>query len=142
MSKVIRYMPELQDDEQVYVAQLMSEMTEEQAEHFASVLRKRRKDETVTLITGLVFLIGFAGVNRFYLDQVGMGLLYLFTWGLCGIGAIVDLFRYKTLTAQYNMKQADSAARMIFDAFPETRQLSDTASPGTVENAPPSTPEE
>lgn len=133
MSKVIRFMPELQGDEQVYVAQLMSEMTEEQAEHFSSVLRKRRKDETVTLITDLVFLIGFAGVHRFYLDQIGMGLLYLFTWGLCGVGAVIDLFRYKTLTARYNMRQADEAARMIHSAFPETKQLEDPSSPASDE---------
>ncbi|MDA0874350.1 MAG: hypothetical protein O3C45_04725 [Bacteroidetes bacterium] len=46
MSKVIKYMPELQGDEQLTIARIMTEMTEEQAEQFARVYRQRRKDET------------------------------------------------------------------------------------------------
>lgn len=138
MSKVIRYMPELMGDEQVYVAQLMKDMTEEQAEHFAKVFRQRRKDETITLATGLVFLIGFAGIQRFYLEQVGMGLLYLFTWGLCCIGSIVDVVNYKSMTAKYNTAQANDVAQLIVGAFPETKQLDD---PPRVENAPAASPQ-
>jgi TM2 domain-containing membrane protein YozV len=36
--------------------------------------------------------IGVAGLNRFYVGKIGTGLLYLFTFGLCGIGTIYDLF--------------------------------------------------
>ena len=102
MSKIIRYLPELQDDEQLYVATLYRDMTDKQAEEFARVYRQRRKETNITLATGLVFLLGFAGIQRFYLGQVGMGLLYVFTWGLCGIGQIVDLVRYKELTYRCN----------------------------------------
>lgn len=119
MSKVIRYMPELQGDEQVRVAQWMKDMTEEQAEHFAHVYRQRRKDDTVTLITTLVGFFALAGVQRFYLNQVGMGLLYLFTAGFCFIGTIVDLFNHKTMTAKYNIEQADEVAYLIKGAFPD-----------------------
>ena len=45
MSKVIKYMPELQGDEQLTIARIMTEMTEEQAEQFSRVYRQRRKDE-------------------------------------------------------------------------------------------------
>ena len=118
MSKIIRYLPELQDQEQLHVATLFHDMTEEQAEQFARVYRQRRKETNITLATGLAFLLGFAGIHRFYLGQVGMGLLYFFTWGLCGIGQIVDLVRYRELTYRYNQGQAEDVAMLMRGAFP------------------------
>lgn len=40
----------------------------------------------------LTNFIGIAGLNRFYVGKIGSGLLYLFTFGLFGIGTIYDLF--------------------------------------------------
>lgn len=118
MSKVIKYMPELQGDEQLTIAKLMTEMSEEQAEQFARVYRERRKDETTVLLVTLLAFVGIAGVNRFYLGQVGMGIAYLFTAGFCLIGTIVDIFNYKSLTNGYNEKQALDASMVIQGAFP------------------------
>lgn len=39
----------------------------------------------------LVFL-GMFGIHRFYLGKIGTGLLYLLTFGLCGLGYIYDLW--------------------------------------------------
>ena len=39
----------------------------------------------------LCFLLGAFGAHKFYEGKIGMGILYLFTGGLCGIGVIVDL---------------------------------------------------
>ncbi len=47
------------------------------------------KSQTVAFI--LCFLIGILGIHRFYLGHIGLGVLYLLTFGLCGIGALVDL---------------------------------------------------
>jgi len=118
MSKVIKYMPELQGDEQLTIAKLMTEMSEEQADQFARVYRERRKDETTVLLTTLLAFVGIAGVNRFYLGQVGMGIAYLFTAGFCLIGTIVDIFNYKSLTNGYNEKQALDVSMLIQGAFP------------------------
>lgn len=118
MSKVIKYMPELQGDEQLTIARIMTEMTEEQAEQFSRVYRQRRKDETSVLLTTLLAFIGIAGVNRFYLGQVGMGLAYLFTAGFCLIGTIVDIFNYRSLTTAFNEKQALDVSMLIHGAFP------------------------
>ena len=37
-------------------------------------------------------LFGVSGIHRFYLGRIGTGILYLCTWGLFGIGNIIDLF--------------------------------------------------
>ncbi|GIV60068.1 TM2 domain-containing protein [Rhodocaloribacter litoris] len=118
MSKVIRYLPELEGDEQVYVATLLKNMTDEQAEQFAHVYRSRRRDANTALILALLGFVVMAGIHRFYLGQIGMGLLYLFTAGLCFIGTIVDLFNIKKLTFEHNRKQADEVMHLIQGAFP------------------------
>ena len=64
----------------------------------------------------LATIIGFvivAGIQRFLVGQIGMGLLYLFTAGLCFIGTIIDLINYQDLTFEYNRKMAVEAAAMI-----------------------------
>lgn len=122
MSKVLRYLPELQGEEQLHVAQLLRDMSEEEAEQFAHVYRQRRRDPMLTLITDLLGFFGIAGVHRFVLGQIGMGLLYLFTGGLCAIGTIIDLFNHKSLTYKYNIKQADEVALLVRSVLAEPRQ--------------------
>lgn len=38
----------------------------------------------------LCLFLGLFGVHKFYEGKIGSGLLYLFTFGLCGIGWIID----------------------------------------------------
>ena len=53
-------------------------------------------EKTVALI--LLILVGALGIHKFYLGQIGPGILYLFTGGLCGIGLIIDLIKLLTDT--------------------------------------------
>jgi len=39
----------------------------------------------------LCYFTGVLGVHKFYEGKIGTGLLYLFTFGLFGLGVIVDL---------------------------------------------------
>ena len=48
-----------------------------------------RKKRSVSLI--LCLLLGIFGAHKFYERRYGMGLLYLFSYGLFGIGILVDL---------------------------------------------------
>lgn len=51
--------------------------------------RLRRKNKWISL--ALCALLGIVGAHKFYEERVGLGVLYLFTGGLLGIGMIVDL---------------------------------------------------
>lgn len=56
------------------------------------------KSRTVAL--GLCIFLGGLGVHRFYMGRVGLGLLYLFTVGLGGIGVLIDLILVATGSAR------------------------------------------
>ncbi len=61
-------------------------------------------------------ILGFvlvAGVQRFMIRQNGMGLLYLFTGGLCLIGTIVDTINHKQLCFEYNSRVARESLAMV-----------------------------
>lgn len=38
----------------------------------------------------LCFFLGVFGAHKFYEGKIGMGILYLCTMGLCGIGVLID----------------------------------------------------
>lgn len=113
MAKVIDVLPEISGEEMLYVQSLIKDMEEEKARSFASVYRTRRKDPQTILITALLGLVIIAGVHRFIMGQIGMGLLYLFTGGLCLIGTIVDLVNHQKLAFEYNQKMANEVISMV-----------------------------
>jgi TM2 domain-containing membrane protein YozV len=113
MARVIDVMPELTGEEMVYIQNLVKNMDDEKARMFANVYRTRRKDPMLILVTCLLGLIVVAGVHRMLLGQIGMGLLYLFTAGLCLIGTIVDLVNYQKLSFEANQKIANEVAMQI-----------------------------
>lgn len=53
-------------------------------------LAQKMKNKWVAL--ALCFFLGFLGAHKFYEGKVGLGILYLFTCGLFGIGVLVDFF--------------------------------------------------
>ena len=113
MARVIDIMPEITGEEMLYVQALIKDMEDDKARTFASVYRTRRKDPQMILITTLLGFVGFAGVHRFIMGQIGMGILYFFTAGLCLIGTIVDLVNHQKLAFDHNQKIANEVLSMI-----------------------------
>lgn len=113
LSNVLEHLPELEGDEQFHVAKIVNDMTDEEARQFAHIYRERRQDPQVILLLILVGFVGVNGVHRFVIDEIGMGLLYLFTGGLCLIGTIVDIINYKSLAFRHNRKQAEEVAALV-----------------------------
>ncbi len=113
MSNVMDFVPEAQGDEALYLGKLFSDMPEDQIKKFANVYRARRKDPQTILILCLLGLFSIAGIHRIVLNQIGMGVLYFFTGGLCLIGTIVDLVNHKDLTFQYNRGVAQEIKSML-----------------------------
>jgi TM2 domain-containing membrane protein YozV len=113
MANVFQYLPDLDGDELAYVNMLVAPMTEEQAQQFTMMYRSRRKDPQMILLLTLVGFLGFAGIQRFVLNQIGMGIVYLLTFGFCYIGVIVDLVNYRKLASEYNQQQAYEFANLM-----------------------------
>ena len=103
-------LPGISPEELGYIQQALSQLTENQQKYFYmsySTKRKSPQDMLIFCIIGTFLLPGF---QRFMVGQVGMGILYLFTGGLCFIGSIVDLVNHKTLALEYNQK-------MVYESF-------------------------
>jgi TM2 domain-containing membrane protein YozV len=113
MARVIEILPELTGEEMVYIQNILKEMDDVQARNFANVYRARRKEPMLILVTALLGFVGFAGIHRFLLNQIGMGILYFFTVGLCFIGTILDLINYQKLAFEYNQKAANEVLVMM-----------------------------
>ena len=64
----------------------------------------------------LWFFLGLLGAHRFYLGDNTKGLLYLFTFGLFGIGWLTDLFILRRLVAQRNTRD-EYEVRMLSSAL-------------------------
>ena len=63
--------------------------------------RDRIVSDTHSLLVGyLLWIFGFLGAHRFYFGRPISGTVYLFTFGLLGIGWIIDLFLMPSLEAQ------------------------------------------
>jgi len=58
----------------------------------------------------LWFFFGLIGAHKFYLERIGMGILYIFTLGIFGIGWFIDLFTLSHQVEVYNAMHRQAAA--------------------------------
>lgn len=113
MAKILEILPELQGQEMAYIQDIIKDLDDEKAKSFANVYRSRRKDPQLILFTTLLGFICIAGVQRLVLNQIGMGILYIFTAGLCLVGTIIDLVNYQKLAFEYNQQIAYEVMQVI-----------------------------
>lgn len=111
MANALLHLPEIQGMELNHVQTILKDYSDKQAGHFAMIYRSRRRDPQIVLLTCLIGLIGIAGIHRFLINNIGMGILYFFTAGLCFIGTIVDAVNYQNLAFEYNRKVAAEVAQ-------------------------------
>ncbi len=57
--------------------------------------------------------IGLAGFQHFYLGNYVRGVLWLFTWGLFGIGSVYDLFALAADTVRRNERNSRVVAMPV-----------------------------
>ncbi|MEM7099504.1 MAG: TM2 domain-containing protein [Pseudomonadota bacterium] len=56
------------------------------------------ENDTHSLLVGyILWIVGFLGAHRFYFGRPVSGTIYLFTFGLLGIGWLIDLFLMPSL---------------------------------------------
>jgi TM2 domain-containing membrane protein YozV len=113
MARTIDVLPEITGEEIVYIQQLINDLDDEKARTFANVYRNRRKDPQLILILALLGFVGFAGIHRMIINQIGMGILYFFTAGLCFVGTILDLVNYQKLAFEHNQTIANETLAVV-----------------------------
>jgi TM2 domain-containing membrane protein YozV len=77
-------------------------LSHNQMQTFMLVYNDRRKNPNDILLATLMGFLGLAGIQRFMTGQIILGFLYFFTGGFLGIGTVIDLFTYKSITNDYN----------------------------------------
>jgi TM2 domain-containing membrane protein YozV len=103
-------LPGITPEELGYIQQAIAQLSENQQKYFYMTYTTKRKSPQDMLIFCIIGTFLVPGLQRFIIGQIGMGILYLFTGGLCLIGSIVDLVNHKTLALEYNQK-------MVFESF-------------------------
>lgn len=110
---LINLIPALEGGELVYLQSITQELSDEQLQNFIAVYNGKRRKTDHVLLGCILGFVAVGGIQRFMVGQNGMGILYLFTGGLCFIGTIVDTINHKKLTFEYNQQMAREAMAMV-----------------------------
>jgi TM2 domain-containing membrane protein YozV len=97
---------------------VMQGMSDQQKMMFLSQYNNVKKDSTVAVL--LCLFLGGLGAHRFYMGQIGMGVLYaVFVWTFIpGLIAFVECFLMSGRVRAYNDSQAYLLAAQMRVAFP------------------------
>src|SRR5688572_13830554 len=110
---LLKYLYNASPEELITINSRTQGFSDDELTHFCMIYRSKRKDPETILLLSLLGLIFVAGIHRFVLGQLGMGILYFFTAGLCLIGTIVDAINHKTLTLEYNAQMITETLSML-----------------------------
>ena len=112
-SKLLQMIPGIEANELAYLQTITTDLNDNQLQTFAALYNGERKKSDMILIGGIIGLLGVGGIQRFMIGQIGMGILYLLTLGLCYIGTIIDLVNYKKLTFEFNQQAANNILQAV-----------------------------
>ena len=105
-------LPGISPQEYSYLQTATTGFSEQQLRGFLMIYSsKRRNPDDMVLYCILGFFV--PGLARFLVGQIGMGILYFLTYGLCAIGTIIDLINHKTLAFEYNQKMVFESLQMV-----------------------------
>ena len=75
------------------------------------------KNKSTAYLFWLVSIFGWLGFHQFYLNKPVKGILYIFTFGIFGVGAFIDLFTLGGQVDTYNTKQELNQLRATTNAL-------------------------
>ena len=110
---LLKYLYDITPEELITINSRVQGFGDDELTHFCMIYRSKRKDPQTILLLCLLGLVFVAGIHRFVIGQVGMGILYFFTGGLCVIGTIVDAVNHKDLALEYNGKMIAETLTML-----------------------------
>ncbi len=110
---ILKYLYDVTPEELVTINSRIKDFNDDEVSQFCMIYRSKRKDPQLILILCLLGLVGVAGVQRFVIGNIGLGILYFFTAGLCFVGTIVDAINHKSLAMEYNAKMITETLSML-----------------------------
>lgn len=70
------------------------EMFKLQKEYVETVTQSEKTIRNIGMLLIIAVFGGILGLHKFMEGKIKMGVLYIFTWGLFGVGLMIDIFRY------------------------------------------------
>lgn len=110
---ILKYLYDVTPEELVTINSRIKDFNEDEVAQFCMIYRSKRKDPQLILILCLLGLVGVAGIQRFVIGNIGLGVLYFFTAGLCFVGTIIDAINHKELALEYNAKMITETLSML-----------------------------
>jgi TM2 domain-containing membrane protein YozV len=110
---ITHYLPELDEPERSFIQRLTAGMSHENIQQFATAYRQVRKDPQTLRVMAIIGIVAIPGLYRFWVGHVGIGFLYLVTWGLLLFGTITDIVNYRQLAFDYNRQVARGIAHNL-----------------------------
>jgi TM2 domain-containing membrane protein YozV len=101
---LLKYLYDISPEELLTINSRIKQYNPDEIMQFCILYRSKRRDPQLILILSLLGLFGVAGIHRFILGHIGLGIIYFLTIGLCWIGTIVDAVNYKKLSLDYNSR--------------------------------------
>ena len=106
-------LPGVSPQEYSYLQTATNGLNEQQIRTFLMIYSGKRKNPSDMLLFCIIGLFVLPGLQRFIIGQIGMGILYLFTLGLCFIGSIVDVVNHKELAFEHNQRMVFESLQMV-----------------------------